>query len=497
MASIPALESFVIDGPPSALAARWKEWVDRLETYFAATAVENDQRRPMLLHLGGAAVHNLGRSVVEEGSPYTYQSLKQALTAHFEPLANPDYERFLLRQARQFPHESVDAFYARLKDLARTCTLVDVEDGVRAQFIQRCTSVKLREHILQVPGMSMVNILTLGRSKELSKVRAAHMEAALQTQVKVEPVNDVTTAPGERKKYKSKFPTSPRFCYSCGGPFPHQGVCLAQGKTCSNCQKLNHFAKVCKSVPRSRSQRFKAVHSVQPVVVMDDDDLDDDENGEEAPSTICINRQVWDTIPHVPECNDLHQQVGKALSRRKDRNDNMSRDICVGDMVLVKCRKGGSKFVLPFEKDPWIVSDVKCTMITAKRGSESITQNISFYKKVYASDFQVPIDISSWDQDYDDVTLQSPCLETNDVFPGGLLCPNMQSPGGSMALDHGTGQLVPMSSDVSGSGDHWVEEPITSRSGLAGPVTSTRGDGPYNLRPRPQCSTRLRDFVVN
>ncbi|KAJ1144876.1 hypothetical protein NDU88_011170 [Pleurodeles waltl] len=99
MASIPVLEPF-IDGPPSALAARWKEWVDRLETYFAATAWENDRRHPMLLHLGGAAIHKLGRSVVEKGPPYTYQPLKQALTAHFEPLANPDYENFLLRRHR-------------------------------------------------------------------------------------------------------------------------------------------------------------------------------------------------------------------------------------------------------------------------------------------------------------------------------------------------------------------------------------------------------------
>ncbi|KAJ1164552.1 hypothetical protein NDU88_004989 [Pleurodeles waltl] len=211
----------------------------------------------------------------------------------------------------------------------------------------------------------------------------------------------------------------------------------------------------------------------------------------EVQSTICINRPVRDTIPNVLECNDLHQQVGKALSRRKDRNYKMSRKrgakerhICVGDMVLVKCRKGGSKFVLPFEKDPWIVSDVRGTMITAKRGPESITQNISFYKKVYASDFQVPIDISSGDQDYDDVMLQSSGFETNDAFLDGGLCPDVQNPGGSMALDHG-------------SGDQLVEESITSGSGLAGPVTSTRGDGPNNLRPRPQCSTRFHDFVVN
>ncbi|KAJ1172703.1 hypothetical protein NDU88_004547 [Pleurodeles waltl] len=160
------------------------------------------------------------------------------------------------------------------------------------------------------------------------------------------------------------------------------------------------------------------------------------------------------------------------------------RDICVGDMVLVKCRKGGRKFLLPFEKDPWVVSDVKGTMITAKRGSESITRNISFYKKENASDFPVPIDFSSGDQDYDDVMLQSSGFETNGAFIDGGLCADVQNPGGSMELDHG-------------SGDRLVEESSTSGSGQAGPVTSTRGDGPYNLRPRPQCSTRFRDLVVN
>ncbi|KAJ1092398.1 hypothetical protein NDU88_005508 [Pleurodeles waltl] len=161
MVSIPVLEPFIIDGSPSALAAQWKEWVDRLETYFAATTLNDDRRRPMLLLLGGAAIHKLGRSVAEEGPPYTYQTLKQALTNHFQPLANPDYERFLLRQVRQLPHESVDTFYAKLKDLARTCTLVDVEDEVRAQFIQGCASVKLREHILQVRVGRTVQVIDL------------------------------------------------------------------------------------------------------------------------------------------------------------------------------------------------------------------------------------------------------------------------------------------------------------------------------------------------
>ncbi|KAJ1135478.1 hypothetical protein NDU88_001917 [Pleurodeles waltl] len=103
-----------------------------------------------------------------EARPHTYDTLKGAITAHFELYANVDYERFLLRQARQTPDESVDVFYARLRELASTCTLPDEEDEIRAQFIQGCSSSKLRERILQQLNMLMSAILTLGRSQELS-----------------------------------------------------------------------------------------------------------------------------------------------------------------------------------------------------------------------------------------------------------------------------------------------------------------------------------------
>ncbi|KAJ1188839.1 hypothetical protein NDU88_005596 [Pleurodeles waltl] len=162
-------------------------------------------------------IHKISKLVAEEGPPCTYQSLKQALTAYFEPLANPDYMRFLLRQAWQLPEESVDTFYVRLKDLASTCTLPDVDDEVRAQFIQGCHSVKLREHILQDPGMSIADMLTIGQSKELSRVHAVHMEAALQLQVKTEPVNVVSTVPSDRRKARPK-PSCTRTATSAEGP---------------------------------------------------------------------------------------------------------------------------------------------------------------------------------------------------------------------------------------------------------------------------------------
>ncbi|KAJ1137280.1 hypothetical protein NDU88_003693 [Pleurodeles waltl] len=148
MSAIPALEPFINDGPPSAQAARWKDWVDRLEIYFTSVHLDTERRLPMLLHLGGAAIHKSSKSIAEEGPPFTYQSVKKVLTAHFEPLAYPDYERFILRQARQLPKDSADTFYAQLLELASTCTLPDAENEIWVQFIQGCYSVKLQQNIL-------------------------------------------------------------------------------------------------------------------------------------------------------------------------------------------------------------------------------------------------------------------------------------------------------------------------------------------------------------
>ena len=56
-----------------------------------------------------------------------------------------------------------------------------------------------------------------------------------------------------------------RTCYSCGGQYPHEAGCPAEGQTCGNCGKQNHYASVCRQGkpfpgtrrnPRHRSRRF-------------------------------------------------------------------------------------------------------------------------------------------------------------------------------------------------------------------------------------------------
>ncbi|KAJ1192183.1 hypothetical protein NDU88_001495 [Pleurodeles waltl] len=133
----------------------------------------------------------------------------------------------LLRQAREKSEEFVDIFYARLRELASTCTLPDEEDKIRAQFIQGCASSKLREHILQEPNMCIRDILTLGCSQELSKARDSHMEQTTTVQVKSEPRKAVVTGNAKGRAVHGGAKPRVRTCRWCGGSLPHPSGCPA------------------------------------------------------------------------------------------------------------------------------------------------------------------------------------------------------------------------------------------------------------------------------
>ncbi|KAJ1203653.1 hypothetical protein NDU88_007437 [Pleurodeles waltl] len=98
---------FVRRKPLPMQVEQWKAWVEHLEIYYAALAIEDGCKRPLLLHVVQEYVYKLSKNIKAIGPPFTYNTLKAVLTAHIEPLANTDYKRFVLHQA---PAESEDTF---------------------------------------------------------------------------------------------------------------------------------------------------------------------------------------------------------------------------------------------------------------------------------------------------------------------------------------------------------------------------------------------------
>ncbi|KAJ1092473.1 hypothetical protein NDU88_005583 [Pleurodeles waltl] len=207
-----------------------------------------------------------------------------------------------------------------------------------------------------------------------------------------------------------------------------------------------------------------------------------------------MNRKVRDTIPHVPESSELHDRVRKALSKRVEKNYKMSRkrrakerNICVGDHVLVRNRRSGSKFLLPFEKEPWVVSAIKGTMVTAKMNQETITGNISFFKtfRMVSGEMETDQVVShgSLKEDDDDRSLDS-----RDH------CYTLQSSG----MVVGESLLACREcADVQGSEVIQSSDQDLAESLVVGSLPPRQGLEHYHLHPRPTRSTRLKGFVAD
>ncbi len=71
------------------------------------------------MSLGGRRLYEVAQGVVKDTDDFA--ATVKALTDHFEPKWNEDYEVFKFRQANQFQNEKFEAFVACLRTLARTC----------------------------------------------------------------------------------------------------------------------------------------------------------------------------------------------------------------------------------------------------------------------------------------------------------------------------------------------------------------------------------------
>ncbi|GFO17345.1 transposon ty3-g Gag-Pol polyprotein, partial [Plakobranchus ocellatus] len=84
------------------------------------------------------------------------------------------------------------------------------------------------------------------------------------------------------------------------------------------------------------------------------------------------------------EDNDLSAKERQKYHADKKRS-NLDHKIQKGDTVLVHQQKQ-NKLTPPYNPAPYIVTDVRGSMVTAAKGGHSITRNSSFFKTVPAQD---------------------------------------------------------------------------------------------------------------
>ena len=132
-------------------------------------------------------------------------------------------------------------------------TTAITEEMIWDRFVCGISSAKVREKLLKAgSNLALSQAVTIART---------HVET--QVQLKTTSQSDPSGSQPYQETYmkqeidfvkKSKkinYSISSRQCYYCGGDYSASHKWPAKGKICSNCDKPNHFAEVCKSNKKS------------------------------------------------------------------------------------------------------------------------------------------------------------------------------------------------------------------------------------------------------
>ena len=254
---LPKISAFSL-GETSTISQRWSKWVKAFEYYIAASGItDKKQQRAVLLHLAGPEVQDIFETLEDTGNDLDTAITK--LTAYFQPQKNIPFERHNFRQTTQLQGETIEQYAIRLKHQVKFCDYNNPADMIRDQIIEQCLSTSLRRRLLREPDLTLEKTITIGRSFEASERQASQMEADSLKPTNLE-VNAIQSQeksprfPGAPTKQTSSFRSS-LTCYCCGnvGHRAKDPRCPAEGMSCNNCNKLGHFARVCRQ-PRSTSK---------------------------------------------------------------------------------------------------------------------------------------------------------------------------------------------------------------------------------------------------
>lgn len=165
---------------------------------------------------------------------------------------NETYERYIFHTKLQGTSETIDDFYASLRELSKTCSFGTLTDTlIRDQLVVGVRDNTIRKRLLYEHKLTLEKCLQIARSAEATQTRLSAMD---KSDVSVNAVKKYPKGSHTKKKpstntstFKQTASTSnSNKCPYCGSFNNHpRKDCPASGMTCTSCRRRGHFAKMC------------------------------------------------------------------------------------------------------------------------------------------------------------------------------------------------------------------------------------------------------------
>eukprot|EP00794_Sanderia_malayensis_P021364 gene21364-23444_t len=242
----------------------WEEWLEEIEREFRYFKIRDAQdKKDAMIIYGGRELARLEKSlpnptpVEAEDELDAYEKLKRKLNDYYLPKKNKHHARYLFLRMKPQHGEGTASYAVRLREKASECDFGSTcEDRILEHLVQTIENQSLVQRTIS-KKWNLGQFLKEASEMEDTTMQLREMRNATGEQ-QVALVKARASRRGKPTKGKTQVPWKIRKeqkqCGYCG--LTHEeGQCPAFGKKCRKCQKMNHFAAVCKSRADGRVDR--------------------------------------------------------------------------------------------------------------------------------------------------------------------------------------------------------------------------------------------------
>ena len=230
----------------------WSTYTQRLGYYFAANGVTDaGKKRSILLAYCGEATLQLIQSLTDhDPDTKTFEELCELVKTHHEPVPSPIVQRFKFNTRTRAQGETVAAYVAALRELAKHCQYgASLQEMLRDRLVCGVNYEAIQKRLLSEKDLTYEKAYSVAQAIEVAEKDTKHLKSG-------------ATGTAQQILYHGKggkvckFPppgTGQKTCYRCGGNHLAP-ACKHKDTECNFCKKKGHLARVCRSKKRHEDE---------------------------------------------------------------------------------------------------------------------------------------------------------------------------------------------------------------------------------------------------